>query len=144
MKKVLFAICLALLLVGCGNSKEDNIVEFQYGYGSYNTVHCNYMIKIEKNKYVLTYEETNSDANVIIKEIKKKDVQKLEKIIKDYELDKWDGFDESDDDIYDGSDFKLNVVYESGETINAFGYMKYPDNYKKGHNALVEFLEKLK
>ena len=56
---------------------------------------------------------------------------------------KWNGFDETDKDILDGYSFELIVKYKDDSTLKAYGYMKYPDEYNIGHEALTNFLESI-
>ena len=143
MKKILFAICFAILLVGC-SEKKDSITEFKYEFGGGWTTTYTYEIKKVDNKYSFKATESLKDSETVLKEISKKDVEKLEDIIKKYEIDKWNGFNDSDNDIMDGTYFSLDVKYDSGSVIKAYGYMKSPDNYQEAHNALVDFLNGLK
>ena len=145
MKKILFAVCFALLLVGCGNNKQDKyITEFKYEYGGGWSTTYSYEIKQKDDKYVFTYKETLKDADVIIKYVSKKNMKKLSDLIDKYEIDKWNGFDKSQDNIYDGSYFSLNVKYNNGDVINAHGYMMTPDNYNEASEELIDFLNGLK
>lgn len=124
-----------------GVNTNSEIESFIYNYGSGEGEYNEYSINIRDGKYYIKgvgYSESTLNINKVIKS---SDMEKLNNIIKDNNIDSWDGFDESEDNVLDGYGFKLIVKYKNGDSIEAKGYMKYPDNYKKGHNALEEFLE---
>ena len=141
MKKVLFVFFLVIFLVGC-NKNNSNISFFKYKYGFGESKYTSYEIKSENGKYRLKY-ENRENGNVTAKftYIKKSEVSKIDNIISKYEIDKWDGFDESNNSFLDGSFFELDIKYNNGENVKATGYMKTPDNYETGHNALIDLLE---
>ena len=70
------------------------------------------------------------------KEITKKEVKKIENILKKYEVYKWDGFNKSDQNVLDGNSFDISIILKNKETIRAYGYMKYPNNYREVKNEL--------
>ena len=140
MKKVFLVLCFLLLLVGCSKD-SSNILSFKYKYGFGESKYIAYDIKYENKKYRLKHEnKENGNVTVKLKYIKKSDVKKIEDLISKYEIDKWNGFDESNNSHLDGSYFELDVKYNNGETIRATGYMKTPDNYEEGHHALINLL----
>ena len=142
LKKLLAAFTL-LFCAGCSSKIESDITFFQfsqdYGLGGY----CVYIIKIEDNKVIYSKEAVGMETDSIEKEIDKKALEDIQKIINDKEIYKWNGFDRYDKDVLDGSGFSLIVNYSNGERISANGYMKYPTNYREGADALLEYLNKL-
>jgi hypothetical protein len=144
MKKILFAICLSLLLVGCSSLNKDQLTDLDYSFNDENGIYHTYVINKTSGKYVLTYSKGEAgDALVQMHTLKDSDVRKLEDLIKKHGIDKWDGFNEVNTGELDGSNFTLEIVYSSGESIKAEGFMKFPDNYDEGHEALVDFLNDL-
>lgn len=144
MKKIilLLIILISLSLTGCNKADKykGNIVEFHYNYGSYNSGYYYYSITKENDKFIFSAEGYNNVNLNINKEIDKSNLKRLAKIINANNINKWNGFNESNDDILDGNHFYLKVEYDDGKTIEASGYMKYPKNYDKGDKALKEFL----
>ena len=124
-----------------GVNTNSEIESFEYNFGSGEGTWDEYKITIRDGKYHMTGTGYNSSTININRDITESDMEKLNNIIKDNNIDSWDGFDESDDNVLDGYGFKLIVKYKNGDDIEAEGYMQYPDNYKKGDNALEEFLE---
>ena len=79
----------------------------------------------------------------INKEIDSLYLIELAQIINEKDIYKWNTFAESDDSVLDGASFSIEVYYSDGKELKASGYMKYPQDYKKCHEALVTFFEKL-
>ncbi len=128
-----------------GREKIDsNIIEFSYEHGSYfggyNEYHLYYTEEGIAHIEAIGY--NGSELN-IDKDIDESVFGEIEKIVNEQEIYKWDGFDESDNDILDGSSFSLKIMYKDGQSINAHGYMKYPDNYRVASDALTDYLNTL-
>lgn len=47
----------------------------------------------------------------------------------------WDGFDETDPYVLDGSSFGVSLTAEGGASMDAYGYMVFPEGYD---DALAE------
>jgi hypothetical protein len=123
---------------------DSNIIEFSYEHGSYfggyNEYHLYYTEEGIAHIEAIGY--NGSELN-IDKDIDESVFGEIERIVNDQEIYKWDGFDESDNDILDGSSFSLKITYKDGQSINAHGYMKYPDNYRIASDALTDYLNTL-
>ena len=65
--------------------------------------------------------------------------EELEYILYDNEVAGWNGFHESLDDSGDADAFSLEILWENGYQLNAYGDGAYPDYY----DALVDALEEL-
>ncbi len=57
-------------------------------------------------------------------------IDRLINLINDNELIKWNGFNKNNESVLDGDSFSLNVKYNNGKEIEAYGYMIWPENYK--------------
>jgi hypothetical protein len=129
---------------GGGEIINSNIIEFSYEHGSYfggyNDYHLYYTEEGIAHIEAIGY--NGSELN-IDKDIDESVFGEIEKIVNEQEIYKWDGFDESDNDILDGSSFSLKIMYKDGQSINAHGYMKYPDNYRIASDALTDYLNTL-
>lgn len=122
---------------------DEDIKSFHYSYGSYFGGYYNYDIQQEGSKYRLTATGYNGVELNVNKLITKNDVRKIKDIVNQQKIYEWNGFDKSDDSVMDGSSFSLEIVYLSGETITASGYMKYPKEYEKRIQTLIDYLEKI-
>jgi len=151
-------VIAAIFIIKNVNSKNDNkskdssnnainskIVEFSYSYGSYFGGYNEY------NVYTTDEGIVHIDANGlngsdlhIDKDVDESVLNEIDKIVNEYKIYNWDGFDKSDEDVLDGDSFEFKVSYENGKTIFAHGYMKYPDNYKEASDALINYFNSLK
>ena len=75
--------------------------------------------------------------------LEQSDLERLNEIILSYEIYKWNGYYKSDSLIYDGHSFSLYVRYSDGATIEASGYMEYPENYDSASERLMGYLRYL-
>ncbi len=149
IKRVLLSIiCIifTIIIAGCEKSDKnyDKITNFTYNYGSYNGGYYEYNIKKKKKKNIFTAKGYNGVNLNINKEIDEYYLEQLSKIIKETDIESWNGFNKKDNKILDGYSFNLKVEYKNGKTINASGYMKYPKNYKNTHKKIVKFLKSIK
>lgn len=149
---VMSCILCMLLAAGCAGStpgKDASIVHFGFSESGYPSF-CE--ISIDRNgqgKYHFssTAFDPYDDVTVVFDDkdgfIKKKDIDKLEAIIRKYDINSWDGFHESNLDILDGSAFTLNITYSDGTEVNADGYMMWPAGYDDARDALMEHLQRI-
>ena len=149
MKKIVYVLLLVftslLSLTGCGKKVENNvnIVSFKYSYGSHMGFYYDYTLTLDGddvtfNKYIYGEEEQGT-----VMSISASSLEDIKKIINENEIYKWDGFDKSNDNVMDGSEFNLEVIYDDGSKIVAHGYMKYPDNYEESSKPLKEYLDSI-
>ena len=61
---------------------------------------------------------------------------RLGAILAEYGVAEWDGFDEADENVMDGIGFSLHVTMGDGSTIDAGGYMEWPEGYGKAAAAI--------
>ncbi len=57
-------------------------------------------------------------------------------LFRKYHVGRWNGFHKVDKHILDGRSFTLSVRFDSGSTINAHGYMRWPKHYREIRAAL--------
>ena len=62
-------------------------------------------------------------------EVEKEVMERIAEILKKYQVNKWDGFDKTDQGVLDGDSFSFSVSLEGNKTIHASGYMMWPENY---------------
>lgn len=68
----------------------------------------------------------------------------LNKIIKEQEIYKWNGFKKSNKNVLDGYMFGLSVRYKNGdktEEISASGSNSFPNNFNKGASAVASYFK---
>ena len=147
----LLTLMLPLSLVGCGGSptieEPGSLRAFAYSYGSYNEGYWDFDIKPEEQGGEIRYRFIATGHNGVEMDvdqyIDQSVMDDLALIIYENDIRFWNGFAEHDDSILDGYEFGLAAVYADGSLIAAGGYMKYPDNYRQGHDALSAYLNAL-
>lgn len=143
---LLTLIVFAIFMIFANKNNENyegKIVRIEYEYGGYPDAIWEHKIYNEGEK---TYVDIHARNTVFVdfnKEVDSGILDNITEIVAENKIYEWDGFDKSDRFISDGGGFILFVEYDNGETIEAYGHMKYPDNYDRGHKALSEYLESL-
>lgn len=135
-----------VILVGCSSNKayEGNITEFEYNYGSFFGGYYEYHLVLDGDVVHVTAEGMNGVELDIDKEIDASILEELSLVINTNKLERWDGFSKEDPHVLDGYSFDLLVKYDDGRTLEASGYEKYPENYDKVHEEIVEILQAIK
>lgn len=130
-----------------GNTYNGQLKSFSFGesYGLGGAVDY-ILVKQEDGKALLKCNffgaVSEKDKN-IEKTIDAKYLSELEQILRDNNISEWNGFDQSEDGVLDGSGFSMKIDYDDGSSISAHGYMKYPDNYDKVQDELDAFFKRL-
>ncbi|MBO4855256.1 hypothetical protein J5500_02515 [Candidatus Saccharibacteria bacterium] len=139
---------VAVIVFGIGSSRHERnggIVSFSYSHGSGMGGYVDYTLKKQDNLALYSAKcmgcMNNFDVN---KTIDSSYLGKIADIVKKYEMGKWDGFNESDDGILDGSGFTLKIEYDDERKIEAHGYMKYPSNYREATEELTNLLDEIR
>ncbi len=65
------------------------------------------------------------------------------KLAREYDLDRWNGFDESDSSILDGSIFTLTMVLDDGTKITAHGSNSFPPKYSSVASEIQKVFKQL-
>ena len=135
-----------LILMGCSSNKayKGNITEFEYNYGSFFGGYYEYHLVLDGDVVHVTAEGMNGVDLHIDKDIDASILEELSLVINTNKLERWDGFSKEDPHVLDGYSFYLLVKYGDGRTLEASGYEKYPDNYDKVHEEIVEILQAIK
>ncbi len=142
---IVIGICCYLLFFNEDKIKVEeleasNIKSFYLGYGgglSLRDSDVDYELNFEDNKYIAKVKPSGvADENKLVVEVSKDVVEKLSEILKKYKVNKWDGFNKSQQNVMDGSSFSLSIDLASDEEIYATGYMVWPKNYREVRNEL--------
>ena len=59
-----------------------------------------------------------------------------------YNVNKWDGFNKSDKNVLDGNSFSFSYSNTDNKSIEAHGYMKWPNNYREFRDEIKALYEK--
>ncbi len=142
---VMTMLMTIITLTACRKSNSNaDIISFDYSYGSFHSGYHMYSINMKNGEVTFKASGYNGVDLDVNKKIDKSYLERLSQIINDNNINEWNGFDERDENVLDGYSFSLRVVYDNGKNITSSGYMKYPKDYKKGHQALVDFLNEIK
>ena len=146
MKKYLLVtlLFLSIGLVGCGKKDNGKIIRFFYSYGSYNSGEHVYDIEVKDEKATIKANGYNGIELNLDKEISTSYLEKINNIVKKYDIVSWDKFKKTNYDVLDGDGFSLIIKFENGKEIAATGYMKYPKDYKKASKEIQKILESIK
>ena len=72
-------------------------------------------------------------------------LKEIMELINKYEIEKWDGFNQYDPDVLDGTSFSLKIKYRDGRVIYARGENSFPEHYHDFYNEfnlLINIIEK--
>ena len=75
--------------------------------------------------------------------IDKKYVDELFQVVEKYDLYRWDGFDESQDNVLDGEGFRLEISFTDGASIRANGNNAFPEDYFSAIGEIQEILDSI-
>lgn len=150
MKKyIIFGVALILVMVILVvatkidmNNKKIDVTSFELIYSNGYSANANGRY-IYKNNTIIYKKSGYSENKLRTTYVDNTFKEKLEKIIKEYDVLSWDGFNSSDDLALDGDSFTLTVV-NNGKTIKAHGYMRYPKYYSIFENRIIDLFYEYK
>ena len=70
-------------------------------------------------------------------------VDEIFHVIEEYDLYRWDGFDESREDVLDGEGFSLEAIFRDGTSILASGDNAFPTDYFPAIGEIQRILESI-
>lgn len=106
-------------------------------HGTYMGAGFDYEYEFKDSKHTLSIRVDGVAEDDALKlETNEEFVQKLESVIGEYSLKKWDGYSKSDDNVLDGNGFGFSARFDDDTSIYASGYMMYPKNYAQVRGAL--------
>lgn len=108
----------------------------KYGSVSYK-VKCNRECYLEINPYGLP------DSIIMKSKIADSQIQAISEVLQKYQVEKWNNFDKSNNNVLDGSSFSFKLVTNDNKKISASGYMEYPNNFKKAIKELETIFEQI-
>ncbi|MBQ4089296.1 MAG: hypothetical protein IJC56_05365 [Clostridia bacterium] len=63
-------------------------------------------------------------------------MRQLEELVVAHNLSRWNGFDETNSRVLDGTGFKLGICFDDGSEITALGSNRFPNGYSDASNAI--------
>ena len=106
----------------------SSIDRFEFSISDGKTLHgrVHYAVSQQSGVYQVMIKRLNKDSETF--SVDDHFIQRLSSVLKDNQVERWDGFYCTDDTAVDGCDFYLSVSNESG-TFFALGYEMWPPNY---------------
>ena len=92
---------------------------------------CTIKIKLDGEPYEKAKTYSFSDEQV----------EELIDLFNEYEVWRWNGFNEHDSDVMDGSSFYFTLNIQDGKEIEASGYMMYPENYGEVIEEMLRIID---
>ena len=115
-------------------SSEKTISRLQlYRYGSEKP--RSYELIILEGEYRLS-----ADGGAFRRSIDASAAEELKRIVEEYDLASWDGFDGRRSGVLDGEGFRLDIWFSDGTQIHAQGDNAFPANYFDAINGLEDIL----
>ena len=131
---------IGLLLSGCGTGKEISKltdVSYRYVNGSAMNANCSYSVSLLKGRYVAKIHPIDvPEAKTIEIEVDGTVLREIETLFQKYDVGQWNGFKKSDSRVMDGRSFSLYLKMENGESVEASGYMSWPQNFRDVREGL--------
>lgn len=143
---IVVLIAIYLLYLKNSNKKITNISYFNYSYtvGYHYEASIVYKLIRHNNTYIIKIkDEGKTEEELREYEVNNEFALKLNKILNNYNVYRWNGFRKYDKNVLDGNSFNLDVKFDNG-TIEADGYMKWPKNYKMFKNDIDELFNSLR
>ena len=136
---VILSVCLYLIKIFLKN--KDQIVDFDkeilnsfyltYSNGYAANSYTRYKLSIIDGLYTVEIKPYGEhEDNTYKTTVDNSFINKLTAILKKYEVNKWNGFKESNQNVLDGDSFSLSINFSNNKSINASGYMVWPNNYR--------------
>lgn len=139
--KYMITIIVIILVIGIGLTinnfrkakKIENITNFNFSYTTGNEKDASvlYEIQCEESCMVGVKLEGVSSDKTIKAQISKDKIIEIENILNKYEVSKWNNFHKTDNSVLDGNSFSINIHTKDNYSVNASGYMMWPNNYSK-------------
>ena len=145
----LIVIVIILLLIalsnGGSNMEIKNIKSFTFFYTTGYAMNADVRYEVECTEKCIAKIKLNGieEEKAIKKEMSNKEVKELEEIIDKYNINSWDGFNKTNNNVLDGDSFSLNITFKDNSNVSASGYMKWPTNYGEFLKDIDELFEKL-
>ena len=146
-KKLYLVLLIGLLLiVGCGKKEEEKfdgkIISFSYSYSSTKGIYRDY--KIQSNNQdteIYSYGNDTTTYNVK-KNVDKKYIEELEKIVEKYKVKEWNGFNKQED-VDEGLSFSLEIGFTDGKNLYATGFEIYPEGYEDFQKEFINLFNSI-
>ncbi|MBP5684391.1 MAG: hypothetical protein J6X02_03955 [Bacilli bacterium] len=144
--------CLSLLTNYRKKTREDivkNVIKiqdikslsFNYSNGYMMYAYTRYELNCDKSCTLRIKPNGIPDEDMKEYEVDNKTIVELCDLLNKYDISKWNGFDESDQNVLDGDSFSFSLNLHNGKSISASGYMRWPKNYSDVKNGIMKLFD---
>ena len=110
---------------------------FYYSTGTALNASVNYVLKCGEGKpSVIIIPDGVSEEQALMTGVEDAFAERILGLLHTYRVGSWNGFDRTDKRILDGSSFTLNAGFQSGKSIHAHDYMRFPPRYREFREAM--------
>lgn len=155
----LLPVGLLLLLFGCGAKKPGKVpvvppvvegeplklASFSFWHTASFANDCyQFTVTREESGCLLSAEELFSGGCVLeAVAVEPSVLEQLGTVAGKYRMDLWDGFDENNKHVMDGSSFSLEMTLSDGTKVTAHGNNSFPDRYSEAYSEIRSLYESL-
>ena len=110
----------------------DDISNFSFSYstGYEMNAYVSYTVECSSDKCIAKVKLNDVEEDeAVYKDVDQAFLDKIKEIITTNHVEKWNGFNKSNKRFSDGNSFSLKVMMKNKQKIEAYGYMKWPNNY---------------
>lgn len=116
-----------------------DILSFSFSHGGSSTDQCFSLSAEQTEAGTRLYAEGLYSGGPIVDEVIEDPLlEQLGKIAGQYRLDLWDGFNESDSMVMDGSNFSLSMTLADGTSVYAHGSNAFPSGYGDAEREILQ------
>ena len=139
---IIVGVLVGILLTRNPEQKIIKVSEIKRLYFSYSNgymANSNVIYELENDSYgckvtIKPYEAPYEQEMSLY--VSDKVSKKVEDVLNQYNVAKWDGFRGNDPYVLDGDSFSMTLTLKDGTDISASGYMEWPNNYSNVRNEL--------
>ena len=131
---IVIALVIALLLLPKSKEKKiENITHLYFTYTSGYAIdsYATYTLDCNDECILKVKQLGDKEEETIEVEIPKEKLSVIQSKLNEYHVSRWNGFHKSDRNVLDGDSFSLNIRINQDESIEASGYMMWPNNYRE-------------
>jgi len=144
----LFSAVLLLLVAGCARSpgeiRELRSFRFSYSSGTGASDQTEYSVREENGSIIATVKPAGiPQEEYRTLEVDRIFVREIEELLRENQVQKWNGFHKAARHVLDGNGFSLSLTLADGGEVQAEGYMRYPRKYQTVRQGLDEIFERL-
>ncbi len=151
MKKQFILIGVFIMLLtsffGCSKSvKISDITSIRFFYTTGTAIYDNvsYSLELKDGVYTATIKPQDiADEDALKIEVDEAVMVEIKELLKTNKVGKWNGFQKSNHNVLDGNSFSLSIYMKNSDSINAGGYMKWPNNYREVRDGLDSIFMKI-